>query len=211
MSSSLAAILISAALLLAGGCTSQPAGQNGARRANTPAAAGGTPRAAAATPDAGRRTLACSLLKSEEIQAVQGEAVKETKGSDSASEGLAVSHCVYLLPTYVKSLSLDIVRRDPAGSRVDSVEQFWAARFHRGEEGERERDREREGEEEGAKPRPVAGLGEEAFWVGGRAKGVLYIRQRGAVITLSLGGADDEATKISKSKTLLLQALKRIE
>ena len=199
MSSSLAAILISAALLLAAGCTSQPAGQNGARRADTPAAA--------------PRNLACSVLKSEEIQAVQGEAVKETKGSDSASEGLAVSHCVYLLPTYVKSLSLDVVRRDPAGSRVDSVEQFWAARFHRGEEGEGERDREPEGEkeEEGAKPRPVADLGEEAFWVGGRAKGVLYVRQRGAVVTLSLGGADDEATKISKSKTLLLQALNRIE
>jgi hypothetical protein len=203
MSARLAVLLFSAFLLITFGCG---AGHDAAGN-------GAPPNAQKAV--GGQRVLACSVITSEEIQAVQGEALNETKGSDSTGEGLAVSHCVYLLPTYVKSLSLDVLRADQAGRGSDSIEKFWESRFRRrgterGEEDERERGEEEEEEEGGAKPRPVEGIGEEAFWVGGRAKGVLYVREKGVVMTLSLGGAEDEATKIEKSKTLLLQALKRI-
>ena len=196
MKDSLKALLVSALLLAAAGCGGQPEVKNGA--------------------PGGPRVLACSVLTGEEIQAVQGEAVKETKGSDTSTGGLAVSHCVYLLPTYTKSLSLDVLKEDAAGSGKGNIEKFWESRFHRSaqerdEEEERGEGRESEEEEGGAKPRPVEGVGDEAFWVGGSTKGVLYVREKGIVITLSLGGAEDEATKIKKSKALSLQALKRIK
>jgi hypothetical protein len=162
------------------------------------------------------------------------------------SGGLAISHCVYLLPTYSKSLSLDIMRAAPSNAGSGALEKFWETRFEDGEkerehegekarpasadrEGEKARpasgsdrerkkarapsrsDREREKEEMESKPLPVSGVGDEAFWVGSGVKGSLYVRSDGAVLILSIGGSEDESTRLKKTIQLAQHALNHIQ
>lgn len=173
---------------------------------------------------------ACTALTSAEIESVQGEAVRETQGNNQTGGGLLISHCVYVLPTFNKSLSFDITRADQSSASKEALKKFWEIRFRqppRREEEEEERERgekrereegsgkkseaEREKEKEDkAKSRPVSGVGEEAFWVGGRIKGTLYVRSKDVVITLSLGGAEEDQAKIKKTSLLAQMALKRL-
>ena len=206
-------------LMFTPGCASTPGA------AAPPITASGT--SSANSPDANKNTnvAACTTLSKEEILTVQGEIVRETKGNDSTSEGLRVSHCVYLLPTYSRSLSLDITRAAQENAGHDAIEKFWETRFAESEsQEERERDRdlekargsepkargEREEEERESKPRPVAGVGEEAYWVGSGVKGALFVRKGDAVLILSIGGAEAESTRIKKTVELAQHALKRI-
>ena len=168
---------------------------------------------------------ACSLITSAEMEAVLGEPFRETRGNDRGGGGLSVSHCVYVLPTYSKSVSLDVTLNDSSSGSKDGIQKLWETRFRRGtaDEDEREKEREeaeersehgtpgREGEEEeAAKPRAVSGVGDEAFWVGNGRKGSLYVLSKDAVVIISLGGGEDESVKIKKSAALARQALKRL-
>jgi flagellar biosynthesis GTPase FlhF len=210
--------------------TNAPAG-------SSPNAVGDKSATSDTTAQAGGNIAACTALTGAEIESVQGEAFKETQGNEHTGGGLNVSHCVYVLPTYNKSLSLDITRNDKSNAAGNAVEQFWETRFRdtdKGAERERESERERERErgkeksagreqgrarqeserereaEEAAKPRPVSGVGDEAFWVGSRIKGTLYVRQKDVVLILSIGGADDDNAKIKKTSALAQKALKRL-
>lgn len=124
-------------------------------------------------------------------------------------------------------------KRDPK----DFWEQTFSK--YEGEEGEKEREREkekekerererekskdkdaqkkgaeprgeREEEEEGAPPKKVNGVGEEAFWTGNRVGGALYVLKKNSFIRISVGGQGDEAAKINKSKALAQKALSRL-
>ncbi|MGH9873137.1 MAG: hypothetical protein ACRD9S_11835 [Pyrinomonadaceae bacterium] len=219
-------ILLASIFFFTPGCSSTPGA------AAPPATS--TPSASSATASEAKipNVAACTALSNEEILAVQGETVTETKGNDSTGRGLAVSHCVYLLPTYSKSLSLDITKAASSTAGDDVIEKFWETRFEGSEkerEHERERDaekareartphvegrprsREREEEEMESKPRRVAGVGDEAFWVGSGVKGALYVRKGDAVFILSIGGAEPEAIRIKKTTVLAQHALKRIQ
>jgi hypothetical protein len=57
--------------------------------------------------------------------------------------------------------------------------------------------------------RKIPDLGEEAFWTGGPAGG-LFVLQGYYYLRISVGGADDEATKIRKSTALAQLVLKRL-
>lgn len=178
------------------------------------------------------RKDACSLLTSAEIEAVQGEAVKETKPSDRSNGSFAISQCFYSLPTYNKSVSLQVTRSSDK-AKPDEAREFWKHTFHKegeearekrekGEAAEKERrekkeeaEKERGGrgeeeEEEGAPPKPVAGIGDEAFWAGGRVAGALYMLKGNAFIRISIGGSGDESAKIEKLKALARKALARL-
>ena len=152
----------------------------------------------------------CELLSSAEIQSVQGEAVSATKGDRHSSGAFISSQCFYTLPTYSKSISLDVMR--PSGDRRDTA-QFWDRRFHSADpdadEEATERtqtsknsagDREAEEEKAKARPQPVSGVGDEAFWTGTQVNGSLYIRRGSDIIRISIGGPDDQPTKIRKSQ-----------
>ena len=66
---------------------------------------------AAAAPQAATREFdPCSLLTSSEIQSVQGERVSTTKASRPERGRFAVFQCFYSLPTFSKSISLDVTR-----------------------------------------------------------------------------------------------------
>lgn len=173
---------------------------------------------------------ACALLSSDEIKSVQGEELKETKGSRRPTGSLSVSQCFFTTATFNKSISLEVTR----GADTESVRRFWDERFARArEEGgkterererekrEREREREREqkkgearrGEEEdeeGSLPVAVKGIGEEAYWAAGSFNGTLYARKGDSIVRVSLGGADDDATRLRKAKALAQKALARL-
>lgn len=145
---------------------------------------------------------ACALLTKEEIQAVQGEAFKETKPSQKSVSGLIVSQCYFELPTPVNSVVLTVTLKAPGGR---DPSESWQETFHREKTPERKKE---EGEEK--EPLKVEGIGDEAFWTGNRVGGALFVLKGNAYIRISVGGAGDQAAKIEKSKTLAASALKRL-
>ena len=178
---------------------------------------------------------ACALLSASDIQVVQGEAVSDSQGSSHSNGGLISSQCFYRLPTFSKSVNLEIMRPATGGDSARAVAEFWGRRFHQPHESESEAEAEREkekarasnsrqgeskdervrdrGEEEeakGAQPTPVAGIGDEAFWAGSQINSSLYVRESNVIIRLSIGGPDEPSVKIKKAKTLVEQVLKRL-
>jgi hypothetical protein len=211
-------------LALAQGC--DRVGDNrpgGAAVSPTPAANG--PKVAATPSPAGGQPDACRLLTSEDIQAVQGEVVKEAKGSLQADGPLLVEQCLYATPSYNKSVSLTLTRRNAAGPAAGDPKDFWRERFG----GEKEREKgearkeanrprgehtsERRGEEkeEGERPPvPVKGIGDQAYWAGNDKTGVLYVLKGDRFLRVSIGGPEGQQAKIEKMKELARRALKRL-
>ena len=169
----------------------------------------------------------CALLTSQEIRSVQGESLKETKASGTAEGGFSISQCFFTLPTFTNSISLSVTQRgDGAGAR--DPKEFWEATFDKESEREREkerdtksekergkkaetaRDKNRDEEEQATPPQKIAGVGDEAFWTGSRVGGALYVLKGNTYLRVSVGGAGDHQTKISKSKALARFALKRL-
>lgn len=163
------------------------------------------------------------MLSSAEIQTVQGEAVASTKPDKRTSGPFLVSNCFYTLPTYSKSISVELMR-PAAGSDVAALKEYWDKRFHNtnaeADEEEAERmgasknspssDRDAEEEKERARPQAVAGLGDEAFWAGSQINGSLYIKRGTDIIRISIGGPDDQSVKIEKAKSLGKNVLTRL-
>ena len=54
------------------------------------------------------------------------------------------------------------------------------------------------------------GLGDEAFWIGSRVGGALYVLKKDLFFRISVGGAGDEKAKLNKSRTLAQNVLKRL-
>jgi hypothetical protein len=177
---------------------------------------------------------ACALLSASDIQAVQGEAVADSQGSSHANGAFVTTQCFYRLPTFSKSVSLEVMRPAAGGEPARAIAEFWERRFHQSpdakseaelereqeraragnrkveDKSERDRDRGEEEEPKGARPTPVAGIGDEAFWAGNQINSSLYVRGPNAIIRLSIGGPDEQSVKINKAKTLVEQVLKRL-
>ena len=150
---------------------------------------------------------ACTLLSGQDIQAVQGEAVKEAKLTTRSDDKFITSQCFYSLTTFSNSVSLAVTERKEGPDSQDPKE-YWRELFDsdrtkaRGESDERE-------EKEGA-PLRVEGIGDEAFWSGSRVGGALYVLKSNRYIRVSIGGTDDQQTKIRKLKALAKKAIARL-
>lgn len=162
---------------------------------------------------------ACDLLASSELKSVQGEEPRESKPSTRVDSTLAVSQCFYLMPTYNKSVSLEVTRSSSAKSG-QTIGQFWKDRFPdsllKEKESERERERgkdkeEKENEGEAQKPLKITGIGDEAFWTGSAIAGALYVLKGKSYLRLSIGGTEGRDAKIERLKTLARYALKRLK
>ncbi|MDQ3743995.1 MAG: hypothetical protein M3444_06420 [Acidobacteriota bacterium] len=179
------------------------------------------------------KSATCALLSGADIREVQGEEPTDAQGSEHLSGGLRMSQCFYRLPTFNQSVSIEVVRA--SADAQGPVKDYWRQKFHSdaGESRERERERrerereeelkrenangqvregghterEREGEEE-TRARRVAGIGDEAYWSGGVEGGALYVLKKDSVISVSVGGTEDEAGKIRKAKALAEKVLK---
>ena len=121
---------------------------------------------------------ACALLTSAEIAKVQGEApVRAKESASGASES-----CFFELPTFTRSISLEVTR---GVRKLPEVE----------------------GE---AKPEPVKGLGARAFWFGDPRLGGLYVLRKDVMLRLAVGGREGKPEKLRKLKPLARKALKRL-
>jgi hypothetical protein len=157
---------------------------------------------------------ACALLTSKEIEAVQGEALKETKLSGQSTGGFSMSQCFFTLPTFTNSVSL-LVAQKGEGSGATDPREFFRERFHEKRAGERERERDKkkggeEEEEEGIPPQKVSGIGDEAYWTGSRVGGALYVLKGNSYVRISIGGPADQVAKIKKTKALAAKAIARL-
>src|SRR6266404_3872063 len=159
---------------------------------------------------------ACGMITSQKIETIQGSPIKETKSSARADGGFRVSQCFYTAAEFSKSVSLAVMQGDPGRQTTVSPRDFWKERFGRfdGEEKDRDKVKEeterKEEKEESVPPKKIEGIGEEAFWASNRFGGMLYVLKGDAFIFISLGGPDDEETKIDKSKALAQKALQRL-
>ena len=185
--------------------------------ATSPAAAPTQPATAAAGSTNVKPKLdACAMLTSQDIQPIQGEALKETKLTERSADGLYTSQCFFTLPTFTNSISLAVTRSaDGPGAR--NAREFWKDSFDRDTERnkerarEREREKEREEAEEGERPpRKITGIGEEAFWMASPAVGILYVLKGPNYIRISVGGAGDQQTRLKKSKALARKVIDRL-
>lgn len=153
---------------------------------------------------------ACSLLTSNDIQSVQGEPLKQGTASGTAGPGLSVSQCYFSLPTSSNSISLMVVQKGDGAEAQDPKTQ-WKKMFGRMGEGEKEREKEADGDREKASPpEKVAGVGDDAYWSANRVGGELFVLKGDAYIRISVGGADDKAGKLKKSKALAEDVLKHL-
>jgi hypothetical protein len=192
-------ITILVALLgLAAGSCSKPKTQD---RANSPQPSITPAAAAVEAAPAEAAADACTLLKKEEVQAVQGEPFKDTKPSQKIAAGLSISQCYFELPTAVNSIVLSVTRKAESGG---DPKQSWREMFHR-ETASRKKE-----EEEEKEPQRIDGIGEEAFWTGNRVGGALFVLKGNCYIRISVGGAGDQAQKIEKSKAVAESVLKRL-
>jgi hypothetical protein len=168
------------------------------------------------------RIDACALITKGEIEAVQGEPVKETKSNESPSSSFVRSQCFFLTATFPKSVSLALVLPDPGEPSALTPRDYWKKQFHPPEQTEKEKhepaagkaktpkENEEEREKDLSNPRPIEGLGEEAYWVGNAITGALYVLQGDAFLRISVGGVREESARIEKSKALARAALKRL-
>lgn len=170
-----------------------------------------------------KRLEACQLITNDEIAAVQGSPIKDTKSSERSDGRVRNSQCYFAAEESNRSVSLTVTQADPSGTDNKSAREMWEQTFGRyeGEEKENEADeekkkslREQKGErgeeEESAPPKKITGIGDGAFWVGNRVGGALYVLKKGAYIRISLGGPDAEDVRIEKSKTLAQKAIERL-
>ena len=163
------------------------------------------------------RADACSLLTSSEIKAVQGEGVKETKPTRQPGSGIVVSQCVLVTPTPAKSVSVMLTAPDPSNPSSTAARDWWRKQFASANTPEEKKPKsgkaqksEEEGEHEGRRPQSIKGLGEQAFWMGTRVGGALYVLRGNSFARISVGGEKSESVRIQKSKTLARALLKRM-
>jgi hypothetical protein len=152
---------------------------------------------------------ACDTLTKESVSSVQGEQVIDATASQTSSGGLSISQCFYKLPTYSRSVNLEITTGPPNG-----IDEFWKKRFHEyrmSEEEEEELEREKEQgnkaspgaeEKKSSGPQPVSGLGDEAFWVASQINGALFVRKSNAIYRVTLGGPDGSSAKLERATAL---------
>lgn len=133
---------------------------------------------------------------------MMGQPVKETKGSNPTSNQTGTSferwQCFYTVDPFDKSVSLELARNNPKGSQ-SAMAEFWKKTF-----------REAKDKRKSEKPKAVAGVGDEAFWVGDNKTGTLYVLKDKSYLRISIGGPGDEAVKATKLKALAQSALKRL-
>jgi hypothetical protein len=166
----------------------------------------------------------CGLLKNEEIEAIQGSPIKETKNSGQSDGGFRIWQCFYMATEFNRSVSVAVTQSDPGSPVKRSPKEFWKETFgpYEIEEREREGDKEKReslreqtrerGEEEASiAPKRITGIGDEAFWTPNRmGGGALYVLKKDSFIRVSVGGPDNEQIKIDKSKALAEKALARL-
>ena len=144
---------------------------------------------------------ACALLSADDVRSVQQTAVRESKPSVHTARGLRYEQCVFAATDFAHSVSLTLITGDAEGTRA-----FWSTTFHpqRTEAALARATRKKD------LPRPIAGLGDDAFWTGDTRTGALYVLSGDRVLRISVGGASEESERLRRSRALADAALGRL-
>jgi hypothetical protein len=215
--------LLCCLVLLANGCNSKPPAAQDSTETSARQMASASPsnsaeaksdvRSRAATvPASGKGFIdACALIEKSEISSVQGFQVQSTVPSTHTTGDLVISQCYYTVTSAdgSKNLSVhvEVMQADPKSSKPYAVKNYWEETFG---EGGKSRGGEREEEERSTPPQRIAGVGEEAFWIGNKMGGAVYALKRDKLVRVSVGGPDDQKTKIEKSKRFVTDVFKRL-
>lgn len=152
---------------------------------------------------------ACSLVSKEEVESVQGAPVKEAKSSEHPDGVFVVSQCFFTAANLTKSVTLAIVRSDPKQGSERTPKDFWKEKFDPYWD-EEPKSKSGDEKEQGSAPKKIEGLGDDAYWVGDRSGGILYVIKGETFFSIGLDGTDDQETKLRKSKALAEKALQRL-
>jgi hypothetical protein len=153
--------------------------------------------------DEGKPTTdVCSLLTSDEIQAVTGEAVKESKSASQAEGGFLISQCQYEFEKATDTIVLRLVQRG-SGEDARDPRETWKEAFARDL-------KKAIAERKKGRPEEVKDLGDEAFWMGGRKNGGLYVLKGNQHFRLMLGGEPSQPQKIENASRLARSILQRL-
>ena len=165
-----------------------------------PSPSGPAPNASPAPIALRSRFDPCALLASDELKAVQGEALQTTLPSEREYGEYFIAQCYYQLPTITNSVVVNVTTPKERGK---SVKEFWRSTHA-------EAGRGKEPEEKESRPEKIAGVGEDAYWEASGIAGALYVLKKDVILRISVGGASDIRTKLEKSKTLAQKALARL-
>ena len=148
--------------------------------------------------DAQRHRDPCRLLEDADVLAVQGHAPAQKVQSEQPAGSFLFVQCFYRTPEFTNSVSVAVGLPLSDDSKRSGPRQYWQAQFHKK-----------------ASPapskNPVAGLGDEAFWVGDPKTGALYVLKGEVFLRVSVGGPPDQTQKIKRSKALASHALNRLD
>src|SRR5262249_22865560 len=152
---------------------------------------------------------ACSLISNQEIESVQNSPVKDAKSTEHLDGTFRVLQCLYTAAEFSKSVTLALVRSDPRQNSKRSPKDFWKEKFDPYQD-EEPKTKSGDEKERGSAPKKIESLGDDAYWVGNRFGGILYVLKGDAFISIGVGGTDDQDTKLKKSKALAEKALQRL-
>ena len=158
----------------------------------------------AASRDAAEKLDPCSLLTSSEIEAVQGHAPAQKVASEQPSGSFRFTQCFYRTAEYTSSVSVAVGVPLATDSKRSGPRQYWQQQFH-------PQVKPSPGRKKKEPPKPITGLGDEAFWVGDPLSGALYVRKGDVFLRLSVGGPTNETEKIRRAKLLASRALTRLQ
>ena len=201
-------------LLLCGGCKKSQ--QTHGRPGSSPAQQLARQQARPTEP----KIAACKLITTDEVGAIQGAKITDTKSSAGRSGNLLISQCYYAAMEPNKSVSIAVIEKDPQSAESDP-RRFWAQTLspfeaaardeeEAGKTNEKSGDEAREEQERRIPRKKIDGVGEQAYWSGNRFGGALYVLQKDIILRVSVGGPENEETKIAKSKELAEKALLRL-
>lgn len=166
---------------------------------------------------------ACTLITKEEVSAIQASPISDTKSSANIEGAFRIAQCYYTSTEPNKSVSLALTQRNSRNPSKNRPKDYWKETFGRfdGKVQEREGDKDKREslreqsrakgeEEESTPPRKIEGVGDDAYWISNRVGGALYVLKKNVFIRISVGGPDNDETKLNKSKALAQKALPRL-
>ncbi len=160
--------------------------------------------ASAERADAQKDRDPCRLLSDAEIRATQGHAPSQKIPSEQPAGSFRFTQCFYRTAEYTSSVSVAVGIPFETDAKRSGPQQYWQQQFHAPVS-------KAPGRKKKEPPKPVAGLGDEAFWVGDPVSGALYVLKGEVFLRVSVGGPPDHAEKIKRARALASHALKRLD
>ena len=145
----------------------------------------------------------CALLTNTEIQVVQGQAPEQSIATEQPSGTFRFTQCYFRTPEFSRSVSVAVGHPLASDDKRFGPRQYWQQQFHKQVKAVPGKKKE--------PPRPIAGLGDEAYWAGDPMSGALYVLKGAMFLRVSVGGPGDQAEKIKRAKVLASHALKRLQ